>query len=272
MTVGAFFQESAVSLGKTALRKHIETPFTYGFLVTSSGVLLFWLTALARWDAQVFDWASLPTVSVRIVFEILLAWVVVEAVNRADLSTFGFLRTLTLPFLLVVDVALAYRIDTLQIVGMMLIVLALFLLFMNHGFSRKGAWMTVGTACLAVVTVSLYKYNVTHFNSPEVEQLIAHTALLIFFGLMSMGVERSHPFALFRRPVCLAQAGLSAVGFLLTSFSFLYAAPSVLMTANRASGLFAAIFLGRAVFHEKKLLLKVSAAGLISVGFLLLLL
>lgn len=270
MTVSSFFEEGGTSIGKMELRKRVETPFTYGVLTSCAGIVVLLVSAVVRWDVQVFQWASVPTLAVRTVLEIVLAMAVIYAIKRADRSTFGFLRTLTIPFLLVVDIVLAYRVDPFQIIGMTFVVLALFLLFMNHGFSRKGAWLTVCGALLAVVTSSLYKYNITHFNSPEVDQLVPHVALLFFFLVMSIRVERSHPFRLFRKPACLAQAGLLATGMLLGSLSFLYAAPSVLMTVKRAAAIFASIASGGAMFHEKRLMLKVGAGALVTVGFVLL--
>jgi hypothetical protein len=272
MTVSTFLEEAGTSIGKMELRKRVETPFTYGVLTSLAGFVVLAISAMVRWEVQAFQWASVPTLALRTVLEIILAMTVIYAIKRADRSTFGFLRTLTIPVLLVLDVLMMYRVDTFQMIGMMLVVLALFLLFMNHGFSRKGAWLTVGGAVLAAATASLYKYNITHFNSPEMDQLVPHAALFLFFVVMSVKVERTHPFRLFRKPICLAQAGLIGAGVLVGSLSFLYAAPSVLMTVKRAVAIFASIIAGRALFHEKHLLLKVGAGALAVSGFLLLLL
>lgn len=272
MTISTLFEEGGTSIGKAAMRKRVETPFTYGVLVTAVSLMALAVSAVARWDAQAFAWASVPVLTLRCVLEVVLALAIIYAIKRADRSTFGFLSTLTIPFLLVVDIVLGYGVNFFQIVGMMLIVLALFLLFMNHGFSRRGAWLTVAGALLAVVTASLFKYNITVYNSPEVDQFVAHAVLLVFFLVMSLRVERSHPFRLFRKPLCLAQAGLIAGGTLLASFSFLYGAPSVLMTVKRAVAVFASIVTGGAVFREKHMLLKVGAGVLVLLGFICLLL
>ena len=271
MALSSVFEEAGTSIGKWELHKRLETPFSYGVLTTFATLLVLAGSAVIRWDAQAFQWASVPTLALRVVLDILLAVVVIHAIKRADRSTFGFLRTLTIPFLLVVDIVLAYRIDFIQIVGMTLVVLALFLLFINHGFSRKGAWLTVCGALLAVVTASLFKYNITHYNSPEVEQGVVFFAMLLFFIGMGFWYEKKNPFRLFRHGVCWAQAGLMGFGAVLGSLSFLYAAPSVLMTVKRAVAIFASIASGNAVFHEKKLLLKVFAGVLVVIGFVLLL-
>ncbi|MEN9558123.1 MAG: hypothetical protein RL141_492 [Candidatus Parcubacteria bacterium] len=272
MTIGVTLEEAATSIGKFELRKRVETPFAYGLLTSTAVLAVFLLSAAVRWDQQIFRWESLPTLAIRAVLEVVLAVGVIHAIKQADRSTFGFLRTLTIPFLLIVDLVLAYHIDPYQITGMTLIVSALFLLFINHGFSKHGAWLTAGTALLAVATTSLYKYNITHFNSPEVEQVIMQTVLITFFIVMGFTMERKNPFRLFRIRACLMQAGLMGVGSVLGALSFLYAAPSVLMSVKRSVGIFEAIISGRAVFHEKRTALKVSAGVLTVAGFILLLL
>lgn len=270
MALATTFGEVGESIGKWEMRSKLETPFAYGVLNNTFIVLALGVTALLRWDTLHFDPASIPLLLIRLPLEIALVVCFVYAVKYADRSTFGFLRTLTIPLLLVVDMVLGYLLDPFQIVGMLLIVAALFFLFINHGFSRKGVWFTLGASVFGVATASLYKFSVTHYNSPEIEQGIMFAALLIFLIVMGFVHEKKNPFRLFRYPVCLVQGILVGIGGSLASLSFLWAAPSVLMAVKRAGGLLAAIVSGGAVFREKKLTLKLSVALMTAAGVVLL--
>jgi hypothetical protein len=46
-----------------------------------------------------------------------LVYVNAKVIMQADRSTMGFLRLLTIPLLLVIDLALGYRLEPVQIVG-----------------------------------------------------------------------------------------------------------------------------------------------------------
>lgn len=96
----------------------------------------------------------------------------------ADRSTYGFLRVLTIPLLLLVDLALGYSLSQGQIVGVSILTLSVLLLLLNHGLRTKGIGFVLLSAVNAVVTLSLFKYDITHFNSVEVEQGITQLVLL----------------------------------------------------------------------------------------------
>ncbi|MFA5935749.1 MAG: hypothetical protein WC787_02775 [Patescibacteria group bacterium] len=270
MAAGTSLEEVSTSIGKAQMKKRIETPYTYGVLTASVAFLMFSVSGLIRFSSQHFDAASLPTLVLRIVLEIVQATVTIHAIKFADRSTYGFLRTLTIPGLLLVDLSLAYRIDAMQFVGICFIVLALLLLFLNHGFSKHGTWLVVISALNAVLTTSLYKYNITHFNSPEVEQLIVLPILALFFITMAIFKDKRNPFLLFRHPLCLVQAGFMGAGSILDALSLLFGVPSVLVAVKRTTGVFMSVLLGHAVFAEKHLILKITAFVLCGTGILLL--
>src|SRR5690606_12002348 len=104
---------------------------------------------------------------------------------KADRSTFSFLRLLTIPLLLVVDIVLLYAISVTQIAGIAVILVALAILLYAHKKARKYAGLVVVTALVSVVTISLYKYDISHFNSVVAEQSIFYVIMLVFFGIMA---------------------------------------------------------------------------------------
>src|SRR3989338_6893065 len=112
----SFFSEIGVSLGKEEVARRKENIYTYGFLSLCLSTIVFFLIALLR-GQFLFSLDSLPTLVPRIILEILQAYVIVKAVTTADRSTFGFLLVLTIPLLLLVDLALGYSLSLNQIIG-----------------------------------------------------------------------------------------------------------------------------------------------------------
>lgn len=268
--IASIFGEVGASVGKheVALRK--ESIYSLGFLSLVWGTAFFFAYALITPSAFIFNPASLPTFLLRIVFEIGIAYCVVRAVTLADRSTFGFLRILTLPFLLLVDIGLGYTITLAQIIGISVIAVSLIVLFMNHGIKRKGAHYVVISALLAVFTISLYKYDITHYNSVIAEQGIISIIIMAFYYLMARFVSHENPLLLMRNPIIFTQSFASGVGDVFMSFAYLFAPSSVISTANRAFNIFASLISGDLYFKEKHILIKSAAFVLMVAGVILL--
>lgn len=279
VTISSFFDEIGTSIGKWESSRGKESVYTMGFL-NSLWATLF-LLALAFLIPQdffapgfprgfVFNMDSLPTFLPRLGLELLLAYATVHAVKLADRSTFGFLHITTIPLLLLVDVSLGYAIGLPEALGMSLIVASLILLFINHGIRRRGAWLVICISLIAVATISLYKYDITHFNSIEAEQGLVSIALIIFFFLMARWRTRENPLRFLARPVFFLQSLVMGVAAVLLSFAYFFAAASVITTAKRAFTILFAVLFGNAYFHEKKLWVKLLSFALIVFGLILL--
>lgn len=264
-----FFEETGASIGKLEMNQKRQSIYTYGFLTLLWGTVFLLLLAIIR-DAFIFSAASLPTLSIRIVLEIAQAHVSMLAIASADRSTFGFLRILTIPLLLGVDMVLGYTIGVNEFWGIGLIIAALVILFINHGVSKAGAGLVLFTAVNAVATISLYKYNITHFNSVEVEQGIIHIILLVYFFIMALYVARENPFQFLRKPLFFAQSAGAGIGTVLISFAYLFGAASVITAVKRAGGILFAMLSGNVYFKEKGFLIKVFSLGLIVIGLVFL--
>src|SRR3989338_2659827 len=193
---GAFFSEVGVSLGKEEVARRKENIYTYGFLSLFLSTLAFFVIVLLR-GKFLFSLESLPTLSLRIGLEILQAYVSIRAITTADRSTFGFLRVLTIPLLLLVDLALGYSLAINQIIGSGILTLSILFLFLNHGLSSKGIGLVLFSAVNAVILISLFKYDITYYNSVEVEQGIIQVILLIFFALMALNTPPPFSFRSF---------------------------------------------------------------------------
>jgi len=264
-----FWEEVGSSIGKFQVREKKESIYTFGFLSLLWGTLFLFGIAFVRHDF-VFSFASLPTLGVRIILEILQTHMSILAITRADRSTFGFLRILTIPLLLATDIILGYSVGTNEIVGISIIITALMFLFVNHGIKKEGAWLVVFTAINAVATISLFKYNITHFNSVEVEQIIIHLVLLIYFLGMALQVAKENPFRFLRKPIFFAQSAAAGVGSVFISFAYLFGSASVITTIKRAAAIFWAMLSGNRFFEEKGFLIKFISLILIAIGLVFL--
>ena len=143
--------EASVSIGKGQVRAHHETWAILGFLSFFWGTAWFGISALLGWGPILFSQASIPTLLLRIIFEISIAYVGTKAIIRSDRSTFAFFHLVTIPLLLAVDTILGYQLSLTKIAGIGLITLSLGYLLLARGVSRKGGGTGVdrrNTGCI----------------------------------------------------------------------------------------------------------------------------
>src|SRR3989344_8565948 len=124
-----FFDEVGTSIGKRKEAQGEQSIYMMGLLYMFWATIFFFLIAFFFRKAFLFSFDSFPTFLPRAVLEVAQAHVTFLAIAKADRSTYGFIRTLTLPLLLGVDVALGYAVGLQQIAGIGLIVASLVFLF-----------------------------------------------------------------------------------------------------------------------------------------------
>ena len=280
LSAGAsFVEEISLSVGKWEAARGKETIYTLGFLTHFWGTALLLISAFlipANFFAPglpsgfIFTTASLPTLIPRIILDVLQAFAGAYVVIHADRSTIGFLGIITIPLLLVVDVYLSNTVSLSQMCGMSLIVASLILIFINHGIRRAGAWLVVFTSVNAVITISLFKYNITHYNSVAAEQSIVGFILILFFLVMARIQTKENPLERLAHPLFFAQSFLMGIGSVIMSFAYAFGMPSVIASAKRALNILFAMLSGNIYFHEKGLWIKVLSFILIGVGLILL--
>lgn len=269
VSLGTFFEEISDSIGKKEVRDKKETVYTMAFLFLLWG--FFWFGGILLYKQTFgFSLESVPTFSLRLVLEIIQMHTAVLAVVLADRSTFGFIRTGTLPLLLAVDLFLGYPVAMPQIAGIALIICSLLVLSLNHGIKKRGfgyvAYSTVG----AVATISLYKYNITYYNSVEAEQFLMHLFLLSYFYVVALRVGRENPLRLLQQRVFFTQSFAAGIGSVVMSFAYLFASASVITSAKRSLSVFWSILSGNIYFHEKHAVVKLVSFVLLVAGVALL--
>lgn len=269
-SIGTFFEETSTSLGKWEISRKVESPFTFGFLQLFWGGVILLGIALIREGSFIFSLASLPTFLPRVILEIIQAHVTVLAVARASRSTFGCIRILTVPILLIVDVAFGLTPTMFATIGIVVIIATLIILLRNHGIERAGSGLVLFSAVNAVATLSLYQYDVRHFNSVVAEQLLMYAVLITYFGIAAIVVMRERPFHLLMCRVTLGQSLVQGVGGVIESFAVLFAPISIVLAAKRSSSVLWSVLAGRLTFHEDHFIVKVAAAVFLVIGLVLL--
>jgi hypothetical protein len=255
--LGTSAEEIGIAFGK----KNVESKKigTYGLMVlhTTVSMGIFLLTVIFWPGSFTFSLLSLPFFLARAFFEVLQIYVSTQALIRSDRTTFSFVRTLTIPLLLLVDVFLGYALSLLQIVGIVILTLALLAIFSGKQFSKHGIGYVLFSAINAVITISLFKYNTTHFNSIAAEQL-GILAILALYAMIGRYVSAEpRPFILiFRERRIFWQVLSESIGGVCQSFAFLFLPPSILIAVKRSTSVFWALISGHFAFHEKHLIWK----------------
>jgi hypothetical protein len=265
IAIAEIFAEASTSIGKYEVAKKKESLYAMAFLNAFWATVFLLAIGLFRGHFY-FDLESLPTFLLRAILEIALVFVSLNAILTADRSTFAFLRTLTIPLLLVADFMLGYALEITQVAGVSLMVVAFLFLFFNHGLSRKGKLLSLVSAMIAVATITLYKYNITHYNSVEAEQTYMHVILLV--AIIAAAKIRAHEnvFWYLTQPLFITQSVLSGFASVFMSFAYVFAPASIIMAAKRAFEVLASIGAGRAVFKEKHLSVKLTGFSLLLLG------
>ena len=273
--------EIGLSIGKYTIGKKENRIYALGAISSiGSGIVLLLFGFFVPKDffgsgipgGFVFSAASLPFLVTRIFLDIAQSHITLLALARTERSAFGFIRIITLPLLLLTDLVLGYQIAFVQICGVAVIIVGLLLLFLNHGIPKKGAFLTLFTALNAVVTISLYKYNITHFNSVATEQSIVTWAIVIYFLFLSFVVAKQNPFKLLRYRRYYMQFFMGTIDSITISFAYLFAPASVITSAKRALSILFAIGAGNFYFGEKHVLLKLTCFVLVAGGVVMLVL
>ncbi|MDO8584332.1 MAG: hypothetical protein Q7R83_04090 [bacterium] len=269
--VGTLFGELSVSLEKTLLAHRIKRMVSIGLIQVTVAFFIYAGYALFIRRAFLFSLASLPTFIPEAILSIFQAYIYFLAIAKADRSTFGFIRTFTVPLMLISDILLGYAIRPLQLIGIILIFLVLIFLTVEKAFSKRGRWLVVLSAINSAVSLTLYKYNITHFNSVEAHQTVAFFILFIAFVIAAIATKEK-PWQLLRRPKMIAAFGCNGLAAFFEGFAYQFGVASFIMAIQRATTLFWAIIAGKAWFHEKHFVMKLTSLAACMAGIALLVL
>lgn len=269
IVTASLFEEFSTSSAKESITRKIESIPSRVVLVGVWSIFFFGASLLAGAEWR-FSAASLPFFIPRLLLEILLAHITVSALARADRSTFGFIRTLTIPLVLGIELALGTALLPSQIAGVTALFFALAVLGMNHALDGKGMRLALLSACISAITLSLFKYDITHYNSVAAEQLLATVIVWLYFLGYAIVKLRENPFRLLRTRRILSESAASGVANLIGSFAYSFAPAAVIVATQRATGVAFSIVAGALRFHERHIGEKFLVLGLTVLGIVLL--
>lgn len=267
-SLGTLFDEISLSFGKWQISHNKENIYTFGFLNYFWLMIIFIIMAIWK-NSFVFSYESIPLLVVYIILEFAQSYSTLHAVKNADRSTSGFLMIITIPLLLIADTFLGYTIDLWSMVGIFVIVISLILLFINHGINKKGIGYVLFSAINAAVTISIYKYCITHYNSVEAQVIIPAFFLLIFLLVMSIWRHKENPLNYIFKKELFVQSIFMGAGSTFLSIAYVYAPASIITSAKRAFSILWSVVSGNKIFHEKHVVVKIICFGLMTVGLLL---
>lgn len=268
-SIGAFFDEISSSFGKWEVLHKEENIYTFGFLNMFWVLIIFIILAIVR-DNFIFNPQSIPLFIILIILQIAQVYSSLHAIVEADRSTLGFLMIGTVPLLLIVDMILGYEINILSIIGIILIVLAILILFINHGIRKKGIGYVAFSTINAVATISIFKYCITYYNSVEAQEIITSFILLTFLFIMSIWKFKENPLLFLFKKKFLIHSLSKGLGGVIMSIAYVYAPASVITGGRRSFSLLWSIVSGNKYFHEKHLLIKAFSFVLVILGLIFL--
>lgn len=267
---GNFFGELSSSFGKRLLEKKELSMYLYGainyFFITS----IFGVIAYVEKEPLILG-SGIGLLLVRIIFEIIQSEVQLRALQFASRTTFGFLRTLTIPLLLLVDLVLGYTMSFTQVVGIAIVTLSLLFMFSGIRLREKGFYFTLFSALNSVITISIYKYDITHFRPVAVEGFYVTLFLATYFILRSFILHGRNIFVSLRHPKFIVSAMGSSLATVFVSFAYQYGPASLVLAMVRASALFWSFIAGAVYFREGSMKRKfVTLSFLVIASFLML--
>jgi hypothetical protein len=212
-----------------------------------------------------FSLESLPTFLLRAVIDIAAAHLGIVAITTADRSTYNFFRIATIPFLLVADVYLGYILSTSQWIGVGLVLSVLCIALASKSIKRTGAGLIVLVSVLASIAISLYKYNITHYNSVATEQFLSTGILLVYFYIEARKHHQNPWSFLIRWPFSI-QSFAQGLATIAISFAYVFAPASIILTSDRAAAILLGIISGKIYFHERHVVFKLLIGALLIIG------
>ncbi len=266
--VGNFFGELSASASKFAFSGRVFTYVLYGFLTEGIALIFFGGTAVIQGLSFSYNMHALPVFALRVISEFIQCEVVFRALAVADRSTFGFIRVLTIPLLLIVDIALGYTITNIDFLGIGIILIVLLAYFAGTKIHGKGMGYAFASALLSVATITFYKYDIAHFNAAAISQF--YVAVVLFFiyavRLFFSSEDRRLLVEMKAHPLLGLSFASQAVSSVLVSLAYQYAPASLILALSRATSVLWSLAAGVFYFHEDRVVRKTFVFALIVLG------
>ncbi len=192
-----------------------------------------------------------------------------QFMDTASRSTFGLIRTLTIPIIITIDSFSGVAISGVKIFAMILMFASAAWLYRNHGIERRGSLITLFTAVNAAITISLFKIILNMGTSVVAAQIILISTATIVLSLWAFRHTTKKKINSHANVLTLQSLsyGLAAI---IGSYALVWAPASIVTTASRAADVLWSIVFGKAVFHERHVREKIFTGAVIAVGLIIL--
>jgi hypothetical protein len=266
--IGHFFEELSATASKHAFSVRIFSYTLYGFLSHVLSAFFFGTYVWVNGNTFHYNLDALPLFAIRLVTEIIQCEIIYRALVQSERTTFGFARVLTIPILLLFDLAMGYTLSAPQMLGIAGISLASLAYFGIDHKKGDGVHLAVISALLSAVNIAVYKYDITHYNQAMVVQFYMATSVAFFYAIrVAFSVyDRALLVKLREHPLLgLTLLGQSAAT-LLISLAYTMAPASLILAISRASAVVWSLISGVFLFHEHKVIRKAFVCAVLAAG------
>lgn len=267
--IGSVFGELSLSVGKFESNKKSEGIYSMAFLSGIGTFLVFFTLFLIKHNTLTFSPSSIPLILILVGFEFIQMMLTNTAVIRADRSIFSLVKSLTIPLLLIVDIFMGYSLSLTTIVGCAVLFMGIGIVFLHHTNKKQHLLYPILSAVNAVITISIYKYLITNYNSVITQQLIVLGCLLIFsiFGIVYK--EKTTILKILRSKLRDSQIASSAFASVLFSFAYKFAPASLIIAVERSLMVLFSLISGRFEFREHVGKVRIFSAFMIIIGLII---
>lgn len=275
--IWTFFEEINSSINKHKSQKHhflkmwVITTFFWMIVFLLSWLYKYYFTQINL----NFNFDSIFLLFIRLIFEILQTYFTMQAIQKADRTTFSTIRILTIPLLIIVDIILGYNFTFYSFIWMWIILLAFIIFNFRWKIINFKWWQYVlFTAINAVFTISIFKYSITHYwNSVEIDQFFILSWILLFFIIYNYKKNKSCALKLIiQEKQFLFQWIAIWLASLILSYSYLYLNASEATMIKRAWEMFWSIIAWYLFFKESHIYKKLILAFFILLWLIIMIL
>ncbi len=267
--IGSIFAELSISIGKFESNNKGEGIYSMAFLNTLGAFLVFFTLFLLKHNTLTFSKASIPLVLLLIGFEFIQIRLANTAVIRADRSIFSLVKSLTIPLLIIVDVFMGYSLSMATIVGCTVLFSGIGIVFLHHTNKKQHLLYPILSAVNSVITISIYKYLITNYNSVITQQLIIYGCLLIYSVLGIVYKEKTTIKHIIKNKLRDSQIASSAFASVLFSFAYKFAPASLVIAVERSLMVLFSLISGRFEFKEHVGKVRIFSAFMIIIGLII---
>jgi len=265
VAVGSLLTEASTSLGKFAVGRKWEHESVMGLMNNIWTLGYFVVIIVLSPESFHIESATTPLLVLTTILIVMQTVATLSAVRLASRSTFGMIRTLTIPLVAGIDIFTGAPLSSSKLFATALMFGAAAWLYRNHGFSPRGALITLYTAVNAAITISLVKVILNMGTNIAAAQSIFITANCVVLFLWARK-HASGKQAKLHANLLTLQSGAYGLGGLLESYALVLAPASIVTTASRALSVLWAIIFGKAVFEERHMREKIIAGCVIVIG------